>query len=563
MIKFERVRFKNFIKTGNAFNEIELCANPTTLVLGKNGVGKSQILDAICFALYGRGYKNITKPQLVNSINKRDCVVEIEFKVGRRNYKVIRGIKPAIFEIWVNGKLLDQDAATRDSQAFLEESVLKMNYRSFTQIVILGAAAFVPFMKLPAASRRELVEELLDIRIFGQMNSILKERIGVSKDAMAAIDTELTLAKERALMKHEYIKTLQGDRQKRLDEIDAQINTCNAQIAEAEEKLTNLNKNLGVIEEEEGKILAAEIQINAYRREIGDLVRAREALEQTIRFYESNDNCPTCKQNIDDAFKADTQFEQRQKVSRINDQIVGINGQIGALSLVLDRKNELLSQKDMWEGLENDYVTNIRGDQNYIKKLEAERSVLQAAAPNITAEKAALKTLAQEVVNITKRSYLNIAAELLKDTGIKTTIVRQYLPAINKLVNKYLDAMDLFVSFELDETFTEHIRSRHRDDYSYESFSEGEKKRIDLALTFTWRAIAKMRNNASTNLLILDEVFDSALDAEGTEYVLTLLDMLSGDQTNIWVISPKGDHLCDKFNNVIRFADHQNFSVMV
>jgi len=485
MIHFKKVRWRNFLSTGNAFTEIQLDVRPTTLIVGENGSGKSTLLDAICFALFSKPYRNINKPQLVNTINGKNCVVEIEFFIGSKNYKIIRGIKPAIFEIWVDNVLLNQDAASRDYQKYLEENILKLNYKSFTQIVILGSASFTPFMQLPAAARREVIEDILDIKIFTSMNLVLKDKMSELKTKMTEVENKIALAKNKAEIQQDYIKTLEEDRDARIADIENKIQEATHEIHHKRDLLS--------IEEQK-------INLQARLQEIAD-----------------------------------------------------INKEIGKLTEEINQtKSEMAST------------------ERFIQRLELEKADVSQKVGNIEVEKAKLKDLAKDTLGVVKErselnelgDYYDIAGILLKDSGIKTKIIRQYLPAINKLVNKFLTSMDFFVQFTLDEKFDEVIKSRYRDDFSYESFSEGEKQRIDLALLFTWRTIAKLKNSASTNLLILDEVFDSSLDNSATDYVMTLLNTL-GDGTNVWVISHKGDQLFDKFAHVVKFTKRQNFSVIV
>jgi len=567
MIRFKNVRWKNFLSTGAQFTEVKLDRATTTLVVGENGAGKSTILDAICFCLFNKPFRNINKPQLMNSINGKGLEVEIEFSIGQKEYKVRRGSKPGIFEIYVQGVLLNQDAASKDYQKYLEDAVLKLNYKSFTQIVILGSASFTPFMQLPLGHRREIIEDILDIQIFTTMNSVLKDRNNDLKSKLLDLDSQIELGKNKVKIQKQYIETLEKDKQKKVEDVQKRI-------LESTEEISQLNAGCNLEKEAEG-ILKSEISDSAEKRnkhsEMGTLLRKLseriKANENSIQFYHEHDVCPTCSQDLDDNLKNSAITLHSHKLEEVENAIQTLTGQLNDIDT---RLNEIADIEQKISEHQNNiiqYNTKIIATQSYIQKLQEDLKTNTSVETNLEGEKHTLKTLAKEVValseNKTKISeekhYLDIASVLLKDTGIKTKIIRQYLPVINKLVNKYLQAMDFFCHFELDETFNESIKSRHRDEFSYASFSEGEKQRIDLALLFTWRTIAKMKNCASTNLLLLDEVFDSSLDANGTDYVMNLINTL-GDETNVFVISHKGDLLFDKFRSVIKFEKHQNFS---
>jgi DNA repair exonuclease SbcCD ATPase subunit len=570
MIHFKTVRWKNFLSTGNAFTEIELDRRPTTLVVGENGSGKSTMLDAICFALFGKPYRNINKPQLVNSINGKQCLVEIEFSIGSKNYKINRGIRPGIFEIWTNGILINQDAASRDYQKYLEDNILKLNFKSFTQIVILGTASFTPFMQLPAAARREVIEDILDIKIFTSMNVVLKDKITELKQKLLEVETKISIAKNKAELQQDYIKTLQDDRDARIVEIKIKIQEAHNEISERRTLLADLDhqrdRHLGSIGDSSN--VAQSLQLVS--QQIQECENTLDKIQKEITFYHNNDNCPKCKQGIEHEFKIEIINEHQVEAASIETQKNQVQDTYGSLQQRLSEiqdvnKNIVILTQQITE-VKNEIST---GDR-YIQRLELEKDDVSKKVGNIEVEKAKLKDLAKDTLSIVKdrsdlheqSDYYDIASVLLKDSGIKTKIIRQYLPAINKLVNKFLTSMDFFVQFTLDEKFDEVIKSRYRDDFSYESFSEGEKQRIDLALLFTWRTIAKLKNSASTNLLILDEVFDSSLDTTATEYVMQLLNTL-GDGTNVWVISHKGDQLFDKFSHAVKFTKKQNFSVIV
>jgi len=570
MIHFKTVRWKNFLSTGNAFTEIELNRRPTTLVVGENGSGKSTMLDAICFALFGKPYRNINKPQLVNTINGKHCLVEIEFSIGGKNYKINRGIKPGIFEIWVNGTLLNQDAASRDYQKYLEDNILKLNFKSFTQIVILGSASFTPFMQLPAASRREVIEDILDIKIFTSMNIVLKDKITELKNKLHDVEGKISVAKSKAEIQQEYIKTLEQDRDARIEELNAKIQEALHEISEKrilcdgiDARRNDYLNSIGDLSSITENLREAVQQINEY--EVGST-----KLEKEISFYHNNDTCPKCKQGIGHDFKNEVIQEHQGELSQIHAHINAIENTKKELEVRLKEIGNVNKEISKLTDEVNTFKNEINSSERFIQRLELEKADVSQKVGNIEVEKMKLKDLAKDTMAIVKdrlelneqSDYYDIASVLLKDSGIKTKIIRQYLPAINKLVNKFLTSMDFFVQFTLDEKFDEVIKSRYRDDFSYESFSEGEKQRIDLALLFTWRTIAKLKNSASTNLLILDEVFDSSLDTTATEYVMQLLNTL-GDGTNVWVISHKGDQLFDKFTHVVKFTKKQNFSVIV
>lgn len=569
MINFKTVQWKNFLSTGNTFTHIQLDSRPTTLIVGENGSGKSTFLDAVCFGLFGRPYRNINKPQLVNSINDKNCIVEIEFAIGGKSYKIIRGIKPAVFEIWVNGDLLNQDAASRDYQKYLEESILKLNFKSFTQIVILGAASFTPFMQLPAAARREVIEDILDIKIFTSMNQVLREKVTTLKQKLSDVETKITIARNKAEMQQEYIKTLQEDRKARITEIENKIADSHNDINTTKTGLTALYDERHHLADATCDLSDVTHDLDEIVQEIREFEQNASKIEKDISFYHNNDTCPKCKQGIEHDFKQSIINEHDQELQKISTTVSEIRGKEHALRTRFADINSVLRAVELITQRISELENSIQSEQRYTQRLELEKHDISQKIGNIDVEKMKLKDLAKDTLTVVQErgelhelnDYYDIASVLLKDSGIKTRIIRQYLPVINKLVNKFLTAMDFFVQFTLDEKFDESIKSRHRDDFSYESFSEGEKQRIDLALLFTWRTIAKLKNSASTNLLILDEIFDSSLDTSATEYVMTLLNAL-GDGTNVWVISHKGDQLFDKFNHVMKFTKRQNFSVI-
>jgi DNA repair exonuclease SbcCD ATPase subunit len=567
MIRFQAVRWKNFLSTGGQFTEVKLDKATTTLIVGENGAGKSTILDAICFCLFNKPFRNINKPQLMNSINGKGLQVEIEFSIGPKEYKVVRGSRPGIFEIYVNDDLLNQDAASKDYQKYLEDNILKLNYKSFTQIVILGSASFTPFMQLPLGHRREIIEDILDIQIFTVMNSVLKDKNAELKSQITNIDTQIEIGKNKVKMQQQYIATLENDKQKKVEDVQKRILETTAEISQLASSVSNereaennLKSSISDAKEKRNK----RTEMAALLRKLSEKITTHEG---HIHFYNDNDVCPTCSQALDDTIKNEAVDSHTGKIEEITTAVDSLNDQIADIEARLAEIDSIEEKISEHQSSIITLNTSIIANQNYIQKLQEDLSSSSTETTDINGEKAKLKALAKEVVAYAdekskvseEKHYLDIASILLKDTGIKTKIIRQYLPVINKLVNKYLVAMDFFCHFELDETFNEKIKSRHRDEFSYASFSEGEKQRIDLALVFTWRTIAKMKNCASTNLLLLDEVFDSSLDANGTDYVMNLINTL-GDETNVFVISHKGDLLFDKFRSVIKFEKHQNFS---
>lgn len=569
MIHFKTVRWKNFLSTGNAFTEIQLDKHPTTLIIGENGSGKSTLLDAICFALFGKPFRNINKPQLTNTINNKKCIVQIEFNIGSKEYKIVRGLKPAVFEIWANGELLNQDAASKDYQKFLEESILKLNFKSFTQIVILGAASFTPFMQLPAAARREVIEDILDIKIFTAMNTVLKQKVSELKESMTETDAKIEIAKNKVQTQQNYIKTLQDDRDAKIAELEEKIKETVTEVTAKSKTIKTLDKKREEYFESINDSSSLQQEISKVINSLHDFDKLSASIKKEIDFYHDNDNCPKCKQGIDHSFKSSIISEHQEELKKIvanKQQLQDVDKRLQARMKEVEEINKQISNLTTQM---NEIKNEISSSERFVQRLELEKAEIKKKVGNIETEKEKLKEMAKEALKIAKdrsdmnetNHYYDVAGIMLKDTGIKTRIIKQYLPVINKLVNKYLTAMDFFVQFTLDEKFTEVIKSRYRDDFSYESFSEGEKQRIDLALLFTWRTIAKLKNSASTNLLILDEVFDSSLDNSATDYVMNLLNTL-GDGTNVWVISHKGDQLFDKFSHIIKFTKKQNFSVI-
>ena len=701
MIIFHTLRFKNFLASGNVFTELKLDAYQSTLIVGKNGGGKSTMIDGICFALFGKPFRNINKSQLVNSINRKDCMVELEFSIGKKQYLVRRGIKPNVFEIFADEVLLDQTAAMKDQQDVLENNILKLNYKSFTQIVILGSAAFIPFMQLPAGVRREIIEDVLDIKIFSSMKDVAQKRLAILKINIDNLENELKLTLQKAKIQDSYIKTLENDQTTRIQELEERIadeeteirliNTYLAVAQEdkqlldtqvevgkreiktksdgkkkelehvisvkknrlqeslAEEKVKtssvisdfNVNMNNEIIDiNKQIRKLLLDVQLlgvdkSEHQLSVRQLEQAGKDCIAEQEFYIENDTCDTCKQNIDATFKTEYlgKLEQQIKestkeihqhhlaIKKITEEIEeskktesGLRTDVLEITAryekdIQDFKGEsdykmeqiviagetsitefqtqltdhiesvnvkiqefvdsMQGQVDAMKTEISEHKANIQAKEKSITQWNQEKNSLNSNTGNIDEERGKLKSMAKEMKLLGEqkttmhedRHYLDIALSLLKDSGIKTTVVDKYLPAINTLINKYLKEMDLFVEFTLDKEFNEVIKSRFRDEFSYANFSEGEKQRIDLSITLVFRDIAKMKNSTNTNLFILDEVFDSSLDEAGTDYLANLLNNL-GEKQNVWVISHKGDQLMDKFSRTLKFVNQNNFSIL-
>jgi DNA repair exonuclease SbcCD ATPase subunit len=567
MIKFEQVRWKNLLSTGNQFTELILTKSQNTLIVGDNGAGKSTVLDALCFGLFGKPYRKINKPQLINSINQTECVVEIDFSIGKKKYKIVRGIKPNVFEIYCNGVLVNQDAKSKDYQEYLENFILKLNYKSFTQVVILGSASFVPFMQLSPAERRAIIEDLLDIQIFSSMNSIVKERMSVIKDMTLKNKYAMELSSEKIkLQKHNIEEAKKNN--------DAEITKKVQEVILSETQIGNLQIDIELVQKHIGSLqnkIQDKLSVDSKSKKLIQLEAKLESnikkIDKDIEFFNSNDDCPTCRQIIQEDFKQSQINSRKTKKEETQNGINDINDELNKLNTRLEEIAEINSNITLHNNEVVKNISTISAINKFVSKLNAEIKELNNRKGNNEEDNAKLKELKdqlkalleeQEKISFEKH-YYECAANLLKDTGIKTKIIKQYLPIMNKLINKYLKAMDFFVNFNINENFEETIKSRHRDDFSYSNFSEGEKMRIDLALLFTWRQIAKLKNSTNTNLLILDEVFDSSLDTVGTDEFLKLIyDM--GKDTNVFVISHKGDQLFDKFRNLIRFKKVNNFS---
>ena len=568
MIKFEKVRWKNFLSTGNQFTEIELNRNDTTLIIGENGAGKSTVLDALCFGLFGKPFRTISKSQLVNTVNAMETVVEIEFSIASRRYKVVRGIKPNKFEIWQNDKMLNQEANSRDYQKILEQQILKLNYRSFTQVVILGSSTFVPFMQLKAKFRREVVEDLLDIKIFSMMNMILKQRLKDLVIELQEVEYNYKLSGEKITMQKNYIENIKNnagiiikEKQKSYEDnskkLDEKVNN--------KKTLEETQKGLFESVEDQISIESKDVKLKDLR---STLIEKQKEKDKMITFFEKHDDCPVCTQDIPKDFKSEMIVTKEKEKKEIVDGLVKMEKEIdktqSRLSEIVKVTNQIQDNSIQIAQLN----TSIQELEKYQERLSNEITELEKSVINNSDEEK-LKTLQEEFNTIEKnrkdlkeeKVYKEATRAMLQDTGIKTKIIKQYLPIMNQLINKYLASMEFYVNFTLDENFDETIKSRFRDNFNYASFSEGEKMRIDLALLFTWRAIAKMKNSTNTNLLILDEIFDSSLDSAGTDEFLKILNTLEGE--NVFVISHKQDVLVDKFKHTLKFEKNKNFSKMV
>ena len=568
MIQFKSCRWKNFLSTGNEYIDIQLDKTHTTIIRGPNGSGKSTLLDALSFGLFGKPHRDINKPQLVNSVNKKRCVVEVEFEVGGSHFKVLRGITPFKFEIYQNGTLINQSSHARDYQKFLEQNILKLNHKSFHQVVVLGSSSFIPFMQLPAWSRRGVIEDLLDIKIFSKMNQLLKERNANIRDQLVDINHRLELIKTKTQSQLKYIKDLRGINKDQISQKRDSIKIHKKEINSLFDESKNLGKNLSA---------SMKSEENAYSKQLDQVANIKshnlqlntqiKELVSESRFYEENDHCPTCDQDITQEKKtskidyikstAKSVQEEKEDLQRSLSVLSSTTSQITkSLDKLRDKQNKINSNNDSISILQKEIdkiqkeINSLSGQTGDVKQAQNELETLRENKENHTENK--LKYTEE-------RTYNEVMGEMLKDTGIKTKVVKQYLPVMNRLINEYLQILDFFVAFHLDENFNETIRSRYRDTFNYASFSEGEKQRIDLSLLFTWRQIAKMKNSAATNLLVLDETFESSLDIDGVESLSKILSTLD-EGSNVFIITHKGDVLENKIRSKIEFYKDGNFS---
>tara|TARA_Y100001938_G_scaffold132692_1_gene191246 strand:- start:4954 stop:6666 length:1713 start_codon:yes stop_codon:yes gene_type:complete len=566
MIKFLKIRWKNFLSYGNTFTEIDLTKNKSTLIIGQNGAGKSTMLDALSYALFAKPHRNIIKNQLPNSINQKNCVVEAEFSVGRSLYKIVRSIKPTKFEIWKDGEMLNQSYHSKDYQKILEQNILKLNHKSFHQVIVLGSSSFIPFMQLPARHRRNVIEDLLDINVFSKMNVILREKTSILKDEIKELSYNLEIANNRVATQKKYIQDV-----KQLT--DQNIESKNKEIDEARASIDDLVlKNSDMTKELEELAPQNKLDLKETSDKKTDILHKQarlrtniETLVKNAKFYEDNSTCPTCEQTITEEFRANKIKLTKEEAKALSDDMIVLRSAAAEVEYKLTAANNVASKLT---AIQNDITSNNKEIERLTRLVKKTLDEISSdSVKDLNEAKAELEKIIETVTEANDQktkaneqySYNLAMSEMLKDTGIKTKIIKQYLPVMNTLVNQYLQVLDFYVHFDLDEEFNETIRSRHRDVFTYDSFSEGEKQRIDLSLLFTWRQIAKMKNSVSTNLLILDETFDSSLDHDGVENLLKILNTL-GDGTNIFVISHKGEILNGKFDDTIEFKKERNFS---
>ena len=569
MLEFQKIRWKNFLSTGDNFTEILLNKSPTTLILGANGAGKSTVLDALTFGLFGKPFRKINKPQLTNSVNEKDCLIEIEFIIGKTKYLIRRGIKPSIFEIYHNKKMINQDSKIKDYQKYLEDNILKLNFKSFTQTVILGSATFVPFMQLSAKDRRDIIEDLLDIKIFSSMNEILKSRLIDHKENARGNDNERNNIDNQIHLQESSIEEIKKDRKKLIQSSKKKIEEYQLKIDENDACIEKLNAKISMLNDTLVELKPVQKKISKMDSISAGLTSKIKSLKEDQEFFHDIDNCPTCKQDIDASHKEMMIAERKDKQKEIEQALEDFKNEYEVINARMDELLNTQSKVSSLTGDISEKTSHNRGLKTSIKDYEKEIEELESTDTSTTKMRKELKKFIEQKQKIEKireelleeREYLNVASTLLKDGGIKTSIIKYYLPIMNGLINKYLHQMDFYVNFTMDENFSENIQSRNRENFSYTSISEGEKMRIDLALLFTWREVAKMKNSVNTNLLVLDEVFDSSLDSNGTDEFLKLLNELGGN--NVFVISHKGEILYDKFRSIIKFDKVKNFSKIV
>jgi len=565
MIIFENIKWKNFLSTGNVYTKINLSKNKNTLIIGENGAGKSTILDALTFALYNKPFRKINKGQLVNSINNKGAVVELEFSLYKNKYKIVRGIKPNIFEVYKNGDLINQNADSKDYQEYLEKHILKIGYKSFCQVVVLGSATFLPFMQLPAAQRREIVETLLDLQIFTTMNTVLKDKVQKNKEDFIRTEEQKRNVEEKIIIIKKYIEKIEQESKESVENKEKEIEKIDEIIASKKEELKKVEKEYHELSQDisnDKKITNENTNLLMLREKIKSKI---DMVSEEIKFLETNDDCPTCKQRIEESFKLESIEDKNDKLKEYKDGLFLLKEKIynneKEMQSLNESKEKLSKVKDRFRDISFD----LSSTERMKKSIEAEIKSIKKKESTISNEE--IKDSEEELVKINdiynelvkKKDLYSASSVLLKDNGIKSRIIKKYIPIINKLINKYLSDLNFFVKFELDEEFNEVIKSRHRDEFSYSSFSEGERMKINLSILFTWRMISQLRNSINTNLLIMDEVFDSSLDSEATEDFMKLLNEF-GDKTNVFIISHKTEQLNEKFDNIIRFKKQKNFS---
>jgi DNA repair exonuclease SbcCD ATPase subunit len=569
MILFKTIRWKNFLSTGTQYTEVDFTKNKTNLIVGTNGAGKSTVLDALTFALFGKPFRKINKPQLVNSVNEKDCKVEVEFSIGNTEWKVIRGIKPTLFEIWRNDTALDQSSAALDQQKWLEQNVLKMNYKSFTQIVILGSSTFVPFMQLSAAHRREVIEDLLDIKIFSSMNMVIKEKIRQTKEEIKVYELKKESLLDKVKMQEEFIEELENRGKKNIDDKNVSIMSLTEEVDHLMEDNTSLEEPLYEYIREQDKLVGYAEKLRKLGNLKGKISQKVSTITKEHKFFTENTVCPTCTQSIGEEFRINKINDAQNKAKELQS---GYKELEEAIKEEEERERQFNTLSKEISKLTNGISQNnikINGLQRQIRNLEHEIQVLTENLANRNSEheklesfRDNLKTTYDELASKKDTiNYYDFSYSLLKDGGVKSKIIKKYLPLINQQVNRYLQMMDFYINFTLDEEFNETVQSPIHEDFSYASFSEGEKQRIDLALLFTWREVARMKNSVNTNLMILDEIFDSSLDSTGTEEFLKIIRYVIKD-ANIFVISHKTG-MEDKFESVIKFEKVKGFSYMV
>lgn len=570
MIIFEWIRWKNFLSTGNNWNEVALNKNPTTLIVGANGHGKSTLLDALTFALFGKPFRNINKPNLVNSVNGKNLVAELQFSIGPKKYKVVRGISPALFEVHIDGELVDQDALGIDYQKYLEENILKFNHKAFTQIVILGSKSFVPFMKLKAAERRNIIENLLDIEIFSSMNKIAKESYTKAKDDVVANKTAIDNAKDKIALQQQYVEDAKKSTKEQLHLKTIELIRTEADVEEAKKSKVTAEAEAFVIAGTFADWVSVTDKIRDINTVIPNFIDRKTKEQENLDFYTQHDNCPTCKQVIDKGLKFRSVNDSKDEILKYEDMIRTLERvKAKCLERIQHIENfekvtykaklvEIGTYANTQAFLEKDAI-RIKQEMIEIQNKQIVSDEMMDISHKLVEELEQL--VAARAALVEDRAYYEAAVSLLKDGGIKAQIIKQYLPVINGLVNKFLTSMDFFVNFELDEEFNETIKSRYRDDFTYDSFSEGEKQKIDIALLFAWRAVAKLKNSMNCNLLIMDEIFDSSLDGTGADLVLSILSTLP-EGSNVFVISHR-ELLHDKFGASIKFEKRNNFSEIV